>query len=65
MSDVIGESAGQVWQFLAENGEASATKIATETGLGKQDVQRAIGWLAREGKLTISTKGRTEILSLA
>lgn len=64
MTDVIGELAGRVWQYLDENGESSVNKIITETGLGKNEVQRAIGWLAREGKLSILTKGRTETVSL-
>lgn len=64
MSDVIGESAGVIWKFLSENGESSLSKIATETGLGKNELQRAVGWLAREDKLQITAKGRTEILSL-
>jgi transcription initiation factor IIE alpha subunit len=64
MSETIGEAAGKVWQFLNANGEASATKIAAETGLGKNELQRAIGWLAKEDKLVIEMKGRTETLSL-
>ena len=64
MTDVIGELAGQVWQYLDENGEASVNKEMTDTGLGKNEIQRAIGWLAREGKLSIVTKGRTETLLL-
>jgi predicted transcriptional regulator len=64
MVNVIGDAAGKIWQFLNENGESSVTKVTTETGLGKNDVQRAIGWLAKEGKLIIEMKGRTETLSL-
>jgi len=64
MRDVIGEAAGKIWHYLDENGEASVTKIATETGLGKNEVQRAMGWLLKEDKLNIETMGRAEILSL-
>ena len=64
MADMIGELAGRVWQYLDENGESSVNKVMVETGLGKNEIQRAIGWLAREGKLSILTKGRTEMLSL-
>ena len=64
MSDVIGEAAGKIWHYLAEQGEASVNKITTDTGLGKNDVQRAIGWLAKEDKLNIEIKGRVETLSL-
>jgi len=64
MVDTIGEAAGAIWQFLNTNGEASVNKITTETGLGKNEVQRAIGWLAKEDKLNIEMKGRVETLSL-
>ncbi len=64
MNDVIGDAAGKIWKFLNENGEASVTKISTETGIGKNDIQRAIGWLLKEDKLVIELKGRAETLSL-
>jgi len=61
----IGDAAGKVWHFLNENGPASVTKVTTETGLGKNDVQRAIGWLLKEDKLAIEiVNGRNETLSL-
>ena len=64
MADVIGTAAGTLWAYLNENGASSATKIAKETGLDAKSLQRAIGWLAKEGKVTIATKGRTESISL-
>lgn len=64
MIDAIGEAAGKIWQFLDKNGEASVNKITTETGLSKNDVQRGIGWLAKEDKLNIQVNGRVETLSL-
>lgn len=64
MSDVIGEAAGQIWQYLHANGEASVNKVTTDTGLNKNDVQRGIGWLAKENKINIVTNGRVETLSL-
>jgi len=64
MRDAIGEAAGKVWQYLDTNGEASVTKVTSETGLGKNEVQRAIGWLLKEDKLNIEAVGRTETLSL-
>ena len=64
MLNIIGDDAGKVWQFLDKNGSASVTKITTETGLNKNDVQRGIGWLLKEDKLAIELVGRTETLSL-
>jgi hypothetical protein len=64
MNEIIGDAAGKVWHYLDKNGEASVSKVTTETGLGKNEVQRAIGWLLKEDKLHIETVGRTETLSL-
>ncbi len=62
--DIIGAAAGKIWEYLNENEEASVSKVAKETGLGKNEVQRAIGWLAKEDKLSFEINGRTETLSL-
>jgi len=64
MNPNIGTHAGIIWTFLNSNGPSSATKIANETGLSKNDVQRGIGWLSCENKLQFTTKGRTESISL-
>jgi hypothetical protein len=64
MSHNIGEAAGKVWTYLDKNGPASVSKITTETGLNKNDIQRAIGWLLKEDKLAIEMVGRAETLSL-
>ena len=64
MSDTTGTSAGKIWQYLDTNGPASATKITTATKLSKNEVQRAIGWLACEKKLTFEINGRIETISL-
>lgn len=63
-NETIGSAAGKIWSFLKENGQASATKLAEGTGLDRNDVQRAIGWLAREGKLSVERKGKNEFFSL-
>jgi len=60
----IGVAAGQIWHYLEKNGPSSVTKVTTDTGIGKNDIQRAIGWLAKEDKLAIELKGRIETLSL-
>jgi hypothetical protein len=60
----IGTAAGKIWKFLDKHGPTSVAKVVTETGLAKNDGQRAIGWLAKEDKLVIEMKGRVETLSL-
>jgi len=64
MADSIGTAAGVVWKYLNTNGASSVTKITKDTSLDAKSVQRAIGWLASEGKLNIEMKGRTETISL-
>jgi biotin operon repressor len=64
MSHAIGEAAGIVWKYLDKNGPSSVNKVTTETGISRNDVQRAIGWLSKEDKLSIEMVGRTETLSL-
>lgn len=64
MSSNIGEAAGLLWAFLEKNGASSPSKIEKETKLSRTDLQRAIGWLAKEDKLNIEINGRVETLSL-
>ena len=64
MKDKIGIIAGEIWQFLDNNGASSVTKISSSTGASKNDLQRAIGWLLKEDKLVVMQKGRTETLTL-
>jgi DNA-binding IclR family transcriptional regulator len=64
MSNTIGVAAGKIWEYLNENEATSVSKVTKETGLNKNEVQRAIGWLAKEDKIDIVTEGRTELLSL-
>jgi hypothetical protein len=64
MSNTIGDAAGKIWTYLDKNGPSSVTKITTETEINKNDVQRAIGWLSKEDKLIIETKGRFETIAL-
>jgi hypothetical protein len=61
----LGVAAGKVWSFLKDaEAPMSATKLAEGTGLDKNEVQRAIGWLAREGKIAVDVKGKNEFFSL-
>ncbi|MGZ5008469.1 MAG: winged helix-turn-helix domain-containing protein [Methylobacter sp.] len=64
MSNTIGDAAGIVWNYLDKNGPSSVNKVTTETGVNRNDIQRAIGWLCKEDKLLIEMVGRAETLSL-
>lgn len=61
----IGESAGIIWNLLqSESRKWDYQEIKQATGLSDRIINAAIGWLAREGKLSIEeTKvGRRNVL---
>jgi hypothetical protein len=60
----IGFAAGKLWQTLNAKGPMAKSAIAKSTGLSADVVDQAIGWLARESKLTIVKSGRVEQLKL-
>ncbi|MCK5830824.1 MAG: winged helix-turn-helix domain-containing protein [Methylococcales bacterium] len=64
MSNTTGDAAGKIWQYLDTHGSSSVSKVTKETGLNKNEAQRAIGWLTKEDKLDFEMEGRTELLSL-
>ena len=53
LSEKIGTNAGLVWSAL-ENGELSAKALKKTTKLNEKDLNLALGWLARESKVTFS-----------
>ena len=60
----IGECAGAIWKLLAEHGALSTAKIVKELDAPRDLVMQALGWLAREDKLTIDTDSRSKLISL-
>ena len=54
----IGNNAGLVWNALNANGKMTETKLKKETGLASAEFFAALGWLAREGKLSVVTETR-------
>ena len=65
MITYIGTKAGLVWNALNELGKMDvkqlkkATKIRTE-----KDIYAALGWLAKEEKLTFEYQDKTLLISL-
>ena len=60
----VGHTAGHVWQLLDNNGPLPITEIVKMIDAPRDQVMQSIGWLAREGKLTVRTAGRRKIASL-
>ena len=53
MIENIGLTAGKVFQFLKTNGPSPLHHIQKGIGENPAATNQAIGWLAREGKLTV------------
>lgn len=60
----IGEMAGVVWHVLDEHGPQSLAKLVKYIDAPRDSVMQALGWLAREEKLTIEETSRGKIVSL-
>jgi hypothetical protein len=58
MIDSIGETAGKIWKFLNQHGEANLNQIKKNVKADTNMILQAIGWLAREDKLVIEKKAR-------
>ncbi len=62
--DDVGVVAGAVWGFLAERGKVSLSAVEKGVDAPRTTVYMAIGWLAREGKVTIAREERSIQISL-
>ncbi len=59
MIDQIGIDAGKVWNELELNGEMTTGALKKSLGLSPFNLNVAIGWLAREEKISLSRNGNT------
>jgi hypothetical protein len=64
MEGEIGDAAGMIWQYLNEHGQTTLGKLRQGTKLSDQLLLMGVGWLAREGKVSIVQQGRTVKVSL-
>jgi hypothetical protein len=61
---VFGVDAGIVWEALNENGPSIIGDIVKATGLRRELVYGALGWLARENKISVERRGRAMVFLL-
>ena len=61
---LVGETAGKIFEFLDDNGEATVAKLRKEVGADAFTLNAAIGWLAREDKLVITKSGNSVKIAL-
>lgn len=64
MDHHIGRIAGEVWNYLEENGEASISEVSRNVKESKSKVNMAIGWLAKEDKVNFIDKKRGYAMEL-
>ena len=57
LQEMIGTSAGEIYNYLNVNGESSFSKMKKELDLKGNFADLGLGWLAREDKVEISKKG--------
>ena len=62
--DQIGQTAGEIWKLLNENGPLSLAKTVKAIGKPRDQVMQALGWLAREDKIDIIEEGRARVIVL-
>ena len=52
-AEVIGTWAGQVWNALNASGKLTVKGLKKATKLKEKELYAALGWLAREGKVSM------------
>jgi len=60
----IGLAAGEVYRFLEKKGTSTLTQLRRELPLERAVVDQAVGWLARESKLSFAKDRRTTVIGL-
>lgn len=64
MSERVGLTAGEIWHYLDKNGATAVAKLVKELQEEEKIIQRSIGWLAQEGKITLEIINRVETIGL-
>ena len=64
MPERVGLTAGNIWHYLTENGATPVAKLVRELPEEEKIIQRSIGWLAQEGKITLNSVDRVETIIL-
>ena len=65
MVEKIGIDAGKLWTKLDEEGRMNVRSLRNAIKLTERDTFAAIGWLAKEGKLTLEKDGRDFYVELS
>ena len=64
MHERVGLTAGSIWHYLTDNGATTVAKLVDVLSEEAAIIQRSIGWLAQEDKISISVVGQVETIVL-
>jgi hypothetical protein len=64
MTEEIGKMAGEIWHTLESNGEMSLATLKKDLKAASPLFDWAIGWLAREDKIVLTTEKRSTRICL-
>ena len=59
MQEQIIESAGQIYNYLADKGEVTINKMTKDLDLEDNFVSMGLGWLSREDKISYTRKPKS------
>ena len=60
----IGIVAGEIWHFLDEHGEVTLYEMTKGIDKPRNTILMSLGWLAREGHITLTQEGADYRISL-
>ncbi len=60
----IGIIAGEIWHYLDKNGSSNLSKMVEKLGRPKEYILMSIGWLAREGHISLKEESKDFMISL-
>lgn len=60
----IGITAGDIWHYLDEHGEATFSQLASSIDRPRDLLFMSLGWLAREGHIILNKEGDNYTISL-
>lgn len=64
MQQEIINAAGQIYNYLAEKGEVTMSKMKKDLDLDGNFAEMGLGWLSREDKIAYNRKPRSISISL-
>jgi hypothetical protein len=64
VESIFGVNAGIVWNALNQNGPMTIDNLVKATALETGEIHAALGWLGRENKISLETRGAVRSFSL-